>query len=219
MIYELSRNDFSFPNPNDANDDGLLAIGGDLNTQRILNAYKSGIFPWPYRDLPLLWFSPLKRALLYPKDLHVSKSLQKNIKRYEVRCDANFEEVIKNCAKTRDDGLGTWLRDDMIEAYIKLYDKGFAHSWETYFDGELIGGLYGLKFGKIFCGESMFSKKSDASKVALFYLCQDMIKIDGIIDCQIQNNHLKSLGTIEVTRTEYLKILKNSFTIETLIIY
>lgn len=210
MIYTLNSNNLTFPNPKNADKSGILAIGGDLNPKRLINAYENGIFPWPYENYPLLWFSPAKRAVLYPQDMIVSGSLKKSIKKYEIRFDTNFEEVIRNCSSVKRKEKGTWIDEDMINAYTKLFQIRVAHSVETYFENELIGGLYGVSIGNIFCGESMFSKKSDASKVALFTLCEMYKSFDGLIDAQIQNKHLKSLGTVEISRDKYLKILNNA---------
>lgn len=206
----VDNEDFIFPDPRNADDSGLLAYGGDLNPQRVLKAYMCGIFPWPHKDYPLLWFSPKTRALLYPKNLKISRSFKKSIKKYEVRFDTNFKAVIKNCATIKRGDNDTWIDKEMISSYVELFKLGYAHSVETYFEGELIGGLYGVSIGNLFCGESMFSKRSDASKVALYELCKLYEKFDGIIDAQIQNDHLKSLGVIEVSRDEYLKILELS---------
>lgn len=211
MAYILDNNDLSFPNPNYADESGILAIGGDLKISRLLNAYNNGIFPWPYKDYPLLWFSPTKRAILFPQNFIVSRSLKKSIKRYEVRFDTKFEDVIKWCANVkRKDDNGTWINKDVIKAYIELFNLGFAHSVETYFNNELIGGLYGISIGNIFCGESMFSNKRDASKVALYALCQKAKEVDGLIDAQVQNDHLKSLGMIEIEREKFLSILNKN---------
>lgn len=207
MIFRLQDDDFSFPNPDLADSDGLIAIEGDLKPQRLINAYKNGIFPWPHKNYPLLWFSPQKRAILYPKNLKVSCSLKKSIRKYKVKINNNFEATIRGCAESRKNSCETWISEEMIQAYLKLHEMGVAHSIESYFENRLIGGLYGLNFGNIFCGESMFSKKNDASKVALFTLCQKILETDGFIDAQVQNDHLKTLGFIEIPRKEYLNIL------------
>jgi len=209
VVFELD-NDLTFPNPNSADESGLLAIGGDLKTKRLIEAYKNGIFPWPHKDYPLLWFSPPKRALLFPNSLKISNSLKKSIKKYEVRFDTDFGNVIRSCANAKRKENGTWIDEDIINAYINLFKIGVAHSVETYFEDNLVGGLYGISVGNIFCGESMFSNKNDASKVALHALCELYKKVDGIIDAQIQNRHLKSLGVIEISRDKYLEILNNA---------
>ena len=210
MVYILNRDDLTFPDPKKTDKSGLLAIGGDLNPKRLINAYENGIFPWPHENYPLLWFSPPKRAVLYPENMKISTSLKKNIRRYEIKFDTNFEQVIKNCSTVKRKDKGTWINHDMINAYIKLFELGVAHSVETYFEDRLIGGLYGVSIGNIFCGESMFSEKSDASKVALFALCELYKKFDGVIDAQNQNDHLKSLGVVEISKIKYLKILNNA---------
>ncbi|MDR1460188.1 MAG: leucyl/phenylalanyl-tRNA--protein transferase [Campylobacteraceae bacterium] len=209
MIYELKKDDFSFPNPKEANENGVVAFGGDLNPQRLINAYKNGIFPWPYPNYPLLWFSPNPRAVLYPNFLHVSRSFRRSLKKYEIRVDTNFHEVIAFCAKTRNDKQGTWITDEMIKAYCELFEMGFAHSVESYDDSkELVGGLYGVCVGNIFCGESMFSLRQDASKAALYALCQKVGEKGGFIDCQVINTHLKSLGAVEISRDIFLQKLQ-----------
>lgn len=208
MIYELQKDDFCFPNPKNADVSGVIAFGGDLNPQRLINAYQNGIFPWPYPNSPLLWFSPDPRAVLYPKNLHISRSFKRSLKRYEVKVDKNFHKVISLCAEKRKNGRGTWITDEMIEAYCKLFDMQIAHSVESYDDsGALAGGLYGVCVGNIFCGESMFSLQSDASKAALYTLCKKAEEKDGIIDCQVMNAHLSSLGAVNISRGEFMRIL------------
>lgn len=190
--------------------DGIIALGGDLSIERLIFAYKNGIFPWFSEDEPIVWYCPLKRMVLYPKDLKVSKSMQKLIKKnvFTITENQNFEEVIYNCKTIdRNDGLGTWITNDMQEAYINLHKKGIAKSIEVWQNNNLVGGLYGLEINGIFCGESMFSKVSNASKFAFIHLVNN--KIYKLIDCQVYNPHLASLGAKEIDREVFLKILKS----------
>ncbi|MCR8709608.1 leucyl/phenylalanyl-tRNA--protein transferase [Aliarcobacter butzleri] len=213
-IYLLDEEKFDFPTLNMMNDD-LVAIGGDFHPQRLLNAYENGIFPWFIDDLGYIhWFSPQKRMVLYPENFKVSKSLRKSItnKGFVVKSNENFEEVIRSCAKIkRKHEDGTWISEEFIKAYTNLHKLDIAFSIECYLKDELVGGLYGVLIGDIFCGESMFSLVPDASKVAFYHLCQQA-KQNGIkiIDCQVYNDHLASLGAFEITRNEYFNLLKNS---------
>ncbi|RZV15019.1 leucyl/phenylalanyl-tRNA--protein transferase [Aliarcobacter butzleri] len=213
-IYLLDEEKFDFPTLNMMNDD-LVAIGGDFHPQRLLNAYENGIFPWFIDDLGYIhWFSPQKRMVLYPENFKVSKSLRKSItnKGFIVKSNENFEEVIRSCAKIkRKHEDGTWISEEFIKAYTNLHKLDIAFSIECYLKDELVGGLYGVLIGDIFCGESMFSLVPDASKVAFYHLCQQA-KQNGIkiIDCQVYNDHLASLGAFEITRDEYFNLLKNS---------
>ncbi|MCG3691956.1 leucyl/phenylalanyl-tRNA--protein transferase [Aliarcobacter butzleri] len=213
-IYLLDEEKFDFPTLNMMNDD-LVAIGGDFHPQRLLNAYENGIFPWFIDDLGYIhWFSPQKRMVLYPENFKVSKSLRKSItnKGFVVKSNENFEEVIKSCAKIkRKHEDGTWISEEFIKAYTNLHKLDIAFSIECYLKDELVGGLYGVLIGDIFCGESMFSLVPDASKVAFYHLCQQA-KQNGIkiIDCQVYNDHLASLGAFEITRNEYFNLLKDS---------
>jgi leucyl/phenylalanyl-tRNA--protein transferase len=189
--------------------DGIIALGGDLSIERLIFAYENGIFPWFSEDEPIVWYCPLKRMVLYPKDLKVSKSMQKIIKKnvFTITENQNFEEVIYNCKTIdRNDGLGTWITNDMQEAYINLHKKGIAKSIEVWQDNNLVGGLYGLEINGIFCGESMFAKVSNASKFAFIRLVKN--KNYKLIDCQVYNPHLASLGAKEIDREVFLKILK-----------
>ena len=210
-IYLLDEDNFDFPTLNMMNDD-LVAIGGDFHPQRILNAYKKGIFPWFIDDYNHIhWFSPQKRMVLYPEEFKITKSLKKIIKNrgFEIKSNENFEEVIKNCASIkRKHEDETWIDENFIQAYTNLYKLGFAFSIECYLEKKLVGGLYGILINNIFCGESMFSKKSNASKVAFYHLCQQA-KENGIelIDCQVYNDHLASLGAKEISREKYFQIL------------
>ncbi|MCT7585395.1 leucyl/phenylalanyl-tRNA--protein transferase [Aliarcobacter butzleri] len=213
-IYLLDEDKFDFPTLNMMNDD-LVAIGGDFHPQRLLNAYENGIFPWFIDDLGYIhWFSPQKRMVLYPENFKVSKSLRKSItnKGFVVKSNKNFEEVIRSCAKIkRKHEDGTWISEEFIKAYTNLHKLDIAFSIECYLKDELVGGLYGVLIGDIFCGESMFSLVPDASKVAFYHLCQQA-KQNGIkiIDCQVYNDHLASLGAFEITRNEYFNLLKDN---------
>ncbi|MDN5106718.1 leucyl/phenylalanyl-tRNA--protein transferase [Aliarcobacter butzleri] len=213
-IYLLDEDKFDFPTLNMMNDD-LVAIGGDFHPQRLLNAYENGIFPWFIDDLGYIhWFSPQKRMVLYPENFKVSKSLRKSItnKGFIVKSNENFEEVIRSCAKIkRKHEDGTWISEEFIKAYTNLHELDIAFSIECYLKDELVGGLYGVLIGDIFCGESMFSFVPDASKVAFYHLCQQA-KQNGIkiIDCQVYNDHLASLGAFEITRNEYFNLLKDN---------
>ena len=212
-IPKLSDTNYIFPDTKNATEDGLVAWGDDLNIERIISAYRSGIFPWynEYEDDPVLWWSPNPRLILHFDDLKVSKSLQKSIRKFQVKFDTNFEAVMKNCRDVRIDKEGSWIGDDILDKYIQLHKMGIAHSVETYYNDELVGGLYGVSVGSIFCGESMFSRKSDASKVALYHLVEKAKELNyNFIDCQIPTNHLKSMGAIEVSRDFFIKELKKS---------
>jgi len=209
-----------FPDPNYSDDQGLLAIGGDLSNDRLLLAYSNGIFPWFSEGEPNLWWSPNPRMILLPESFKVSKSLNQTIRNrnFEVRFDSDFEQVIESCSKVpRFDQDGTWITKEMKEAYIKLYYDGYAHSVETYVDGILAGGLYGLSLGKAFFGESMFYEKRDASKVALYYLVDKLKEWDfHFIDAQIETKHLLSLGAELISRKDYLELLKNAMNYSTI---
>jgi leucyl/phenylalanyl-tRNA--protein transferase len=201
-----------FPKPELAEEDGLLGIGGDLSPERLINAYANGIFPWYSDDQPILWWSPNPRLVLFPKDFKRNKSLRKTVEKgiFEVGFDNNFEQVIRNCSKIkRNDQDSTWITEDMINAYINLHELGFAHSVETYFNNELVGGLYGISIGKAFFGESMFHKKTDASKVALWHLIDKLLEWNfDFIDAQQETDHLKSLGAIVIKRENFLNLLE-----------
>lgn len=189
---------------------GLLAIGGDLSVSRMLRAYSQGIFPWYNPDEPILWWCPDPRAVLRPDQLKVSRSLGKSIGRkdYAVTLDRRFPEVLDACAGTRAKSRGTWLGSDMQQAYCKLHEMGHSHSVEVWRDGALIGGLYGVSVGRVFFGESMFSHANDASKIALYYLCEQLkLWSYDLIDCQISSPHLISLGAEEISRRSFLELL------------
>ena len=189
--------------------DGIIALGGDLSEKRLIYAYKNGIFPWFSEGEPIVWYCPHQRMVLFPDEIKVSKSMQKIIHKNEFIITENkaFEEVIYNCKNIqRNDDFGTWITDDMEQAYINLHKKGVAKSIEVWFNGELVGGLYGLEINSIFCGESMFSKVSNASKLGFIYLAKNKNYI--LIDCQIYNDHLASLGAKEIDRAVFLNFLK-----------
>ncbi|SEK91035.1 leucyl/phenylalanyl-tRNA--protein transferase [Aquimarina amphilecti] len=210
----ILNDSINFPPVSAANKDGLLAIGGDLSIPRLLLAYYSGIFPWYDDDQPILWFSPDPRMVLFPEDLRVSKSMRKLLRKnsFEVTFNKDFEQVINNCATiSRSDQLGTWITSDMKRAYTVLHNKGYAVSVEVWEGSELVGGLYGIWLSdkKIFCGESMFSKVSNASKYGFIKLIE-FLKIKGVrlIDCQVYTDHLASLGAKEISRDAFMKYLK-----------
>ncbi len=209
----LEADNHQFPHPSKAlsDPDGLLAIGGDLSPKRIIKAYQEGIFPWYNPEQPILWWSPNPRFVLFPEKLHISKSLKKLIKqqRFTTTIDQAFDQVIQACADTpRIDQDGTWITDDMQQAYLQLHQQGIAHSSECWLDGQLVGGLYGIALGKVFFGESMFAHQSNASKVAFVYLLDELKKSNyALIDCQVTTPHLLSLGAEEIPREHFLKLV------------
>lgn len=209
MIFRLPEEEIVFPNPELAEDDGLLAIGGDLSLPRLLLAYKNGIFPWYSEDDPICWYSPHERCVIYPQKLKVSKSMKQvwNKDVFTVTYNKAFAEVIENCGRIgRKEQPGTWITAEMQEAYIELHLKGHAASVEVWSGNKLAGGLYGVLINDVFCGESMFSLVSNASKTALIWLCRTgKFKL---IDCQLPNNHLLSLGAQMISREEYMAFLK-----------
>ncbi len=199
-----------FPDPSRADAAGLLAHGGDLRPERLLSAYARGIFPW-YEEDPILWFSPDPRMVLLPAELQVNRTLAKNLRRgrYEVRLDTAFEAVIRSCAAApRKDQDGTWITGDMIDAYLRLHELGFAHSAESWRDGELCGGVYGVSLGAAFFGESMFASRSDASKVAFAVLVRQLEAWRfRLVDCQVHTDHTAGLGAREWPRSDFLNAL------------
>ena len=206
--------DLYFPPLSQTHPTGIVAFGGDLSLPRLELAYRSGIFPWFEDGEPITWYSPAERMVLFLEDLKVSKSLKKIIDRkvFEITFNTAFREVITNCQEVKRSGqLGTWITDDMIEAYCKLHEAGMAQSVEVWENGQLVGGLYGIDLGHIFCGESMFSLRSNASKVAFVHLVQ---KLKGekysLLDCQVFNPHLESLGAVEIDRDDFLMILNSA---------
>jgi len=207
MIFQLDERPV-FPDPALAEPDGLLAIGGDLSAKRLLNAYDAGIFPWYSNKQPVLWYSPHERFVLFPDQLKISKSMRQLLKsgQFTVTFDRDFSAVIRACASVfRAGQKGTWITGDMEKAYLELHKQGKAHSVEVWQNAELAGGLYGVEVNQIFCGESMFSKVSNASKTALIALCQQ--KNYDLIDCQMHTEHLESLGARMISRKEFQKFL------------
>lgn len=200
-----------FPDPKSASEDGLLAIGGDLSLERLKLAYKSGIFPWYSQGGPILWYSPDPRMVLFPPKLKISKSLGKILdsKRFKITFNQHFEDVIANCKYIeRKDQPGTWITDEMQASYIELHKQGWAKSVEVWLEGQLVGGLYGIDLGTIFCGESMFSFKPNASKVGFAFLVEQLLNEQyKLIDCQVYTKHLASLGAEEISRSDFLKYL------------
>ena len=208
VIPWLTRSD-AFPALGSAlkSPNGLLAAGADLSPQRLLSAYRLGIFPWYNEGEPILWWSPDPRMVLFPAELRVTRSLAKRLKRkdYAIRADTEFHSVVTACARIpRPDQDGTWITPEILDAYFRLHELGFAHSVETWIDGELAGGLYGVALGSIFYGESMFSRATDASKIALVHLVRQLQQWDfKLIDCQMKSEHLESLGAREIPRSEF----------------
>ena len=199
----------AFPGYDCTSEEGVIALGGDLSAERLTHAYKNGIFPWFSDNDPIVWYCPFERMVLFPAEIKISKSMQKIINKNEFTITENtaFEAVIYNCKNIdRNDGFGTWITNDMEQAYINLHKKGIAKSIEVWFKDELVGGLYGVEINHIFCGESMFSKVSNASKLAFMHLAKN--KNYKLIDCQIHNEHLASLGAREIDRSLFLNILK-----------
>ena len=210
-----------FPDPATALDypDGLLAAGGNLSVDTLLKAYRQGIFPWYEQGQPILWWSPNPRAVIFPEQIHISKSLAKTLRRggYRVTTDQAFAAVIKACAEPRPEHLDrpgenhTWISAEMIAAYIRLFEAGHAHSVEYWLDDQLCGGLYGLAIGNVFCGESMFSRASNASKIAFSHLAKGLEEAGFVlIDCQIENEHLNSLGAQNMAREDFCAILEEA---------
>ena len=213
----LNPNTLDFPPPNSALNDpnGLLALGGDLSPERILAAYRLGIFPWFNPGDPILWWSPDPRTVIYPEKLHISRSLQKALrkKNYRVTFDRAFEQVMRQCAGARPNASGTWINDDMLFAYCTLHQMGFAHSVEVWSeqDGktELVGGLYGIAIGRVFFGESMFSHANNASKIGFAHLVRQLRQWQfALIDCQVASDHLFTLGATEISRQDFQKALQ-----------
>jgi leucyl/phenylalanyl-tRNA--protein transferase len=199
----------AFPGYDCTSEEGVIALGGDLSVERLTHAYKNGIFPWFSDNDPIVWYCPFERMVLFPAEIKISKSMQKIINNNEFTITENtaFEAVIYNCKNIdRNDGFGTWITNDMEQAYLNLHKKGIAKSIEVWSKDELVGGLYGVEINHIFCGESMFSKVSNASKLAFMHLAKN--ENYKLIDCQIYNEHLASLGAREIDRSLFLSILK-----------
>ena len=203
-------NKIQFPSYECTSKEGIIALGGDLSEERLIEAYKNGIFPWFSEEDPIVWYCPFERMVLFPEEIKISKSMLKIISKSKFTITENtaFEQVIYNCKNIeRKDGFGSWITDDMEEAYINLHKKGIAKSIEIWFKNELVGGLYGVEVHNIFCGESMFSKVSNASKIAFIHLAIN--NNYQLIDCQIYNEHLATLGAKEIGRNVFLDILKS----------
>jgi leucyl/phenylalanyl-tRNA---protein transferase len=213
-MYFLSKELF-FPPVLEANSDGILAVGGDLTPERLLLAYKSGIFPWFEGEEPILWWAPNPRMVLFLDELVVSKSMRNILNRnsFKLTFNQNFREVISNCQKIkRENQNGTWITKEMVEAYCKLNEMGIAKSVEVWQNDTLVGGLYGIDLGSVFCGESMFSKVSNASKVAFITLANQLREANyKLLDCQVYNEHLESLGCREIEREEFMRFLNSEF--------
>jgi leucyl/phenylalanyl-tRNA--protein transferase len=212
IMYFLSK-ELYFPPAETASTEGIVAVGGDLSPERLVLAYQLGIFPWFEEEEPILWWSPPERLVLFFDDLTISKSMRNiiNRKQFKVTFNTAFRDVIVNCKKiTRKDQAGTWITDNMVEAYCKLHELGIAKSVEVWENEELVGGLYGVDLGHVFCGESMFSKVSNASKLAFIALAKQLEMADyRLLDCQVYNDHLASLGCVEIDREDFLKVLKD----------
>jgi len=218
MPVEITKRSKSFPDLDEADESGLLAVGGDLSIERLKLAYSKGIFPWYEDGMPILWWSPDPRMVLFPNKMIVSHSLRQSIKKqqFTVTIDTAFEKVIHNCSKTPRKGEdGTWITREMKNAYIRLHEAGYAHSAESWLDGELVGGLYGVSLGKAFFGESMFHHVTNASKVALYHLVEKLCAWNfTIIDSQVYTNHLESLGGEMIPRNQYVQFLENALKFE-----
>ncbi len=209
-MYFLSK-EIWFPSVQEASPEGILAIGGDLSPERLVLAYRSGIFPWYSEGDPIIWYSPDPRMVLFPEKLKISKSMRQVMKKSEfsITFNQDFENVIANCQHIiRKDQAGTWITEDMKAAYIKLHEMGVAKSVEVWRNNELVGGLYGIDLGTVFCGESMFSIESNTSKLAFIFLVQKLLRAGyKLLDCQVYNEHLASLGAQEISRKEFLKYI------------
>jgi leucyl/phenylalanyl-tRNA--protein transferase len=220
-VYRLSKRSLDFPPAYLANWQGILAVGGDLSPERLLLAYQQGIFPWFNEEDPILWWSPDPRFVLYPAELKVSKSMRPyfNQGKFQVTLDQQFEKVMRNCQQSYREGQSgeTWITEEMLAAYLRLHELGYAHSVEVWDQNDLVGGLYGLSLGKVFFGESMFSHASNASKFGFITLVRKLIELDFIlIDCQQETEYLGSLGARPIPRADFLAILTNNETEPTL---
>ena len=217
-VYLLS-DELVFPPPEGASREGVVAVGGDFRPERLLLAYAQGIFPWPTEGMPLLWFSPNPRFVLFPEEVHVPRSLRKTIKRggFEVRVDTAFEQVIDACADAPREGQrGTWITPELRAGYVELHRLGYAHSIECWIDGTLAGGLYGVSLGRAFFGESMFARAPDASKIAFAALLGNLAHWDfALVDCQVYTDHLDRFGALEIPRRDFLATLRVALTATT----
>ena len=210
MIFQLNDNDILFPDPALAEPDGLLAIGGDLSPERLLAAYQKGIFPWFSDDDPICWYAPHERCVIFPTKIHVSKSMYKSMhaKEFDITTNTAFAAVIASCKNTnRKDQNGTWITNEMEEAYTKLHALGIAKSIEVWQNNDLVGGIYGLEINNVFCGESMFSNVSNASKTAMIWLCTQ--NNYALIDCQMRTDHLISIGAEMISQKMFMNILNS----------
>ena len=210
-VFRLPDDELQFPDPSFAEENGLLAVGGDLSPERLLLAYSLGIFPWYTEEDPILWWSPDPRLIVHPGDIHISRSLRKTLKRgaFTTTVDKAFEEVVRGCASQPRPGQdGTWISEDMAAAYTRLHELGYAHSAETWEGDILVGGVYGVSLGSCFFGESMFARRSDASKVAFAVLSEQLAEWGfTLIDCQMYTDHLARFGAEELSRETFLALL------------
>lgn len=213
MVFQLSKR-LAFPDPHLGEEDGLLAVGGDLSVDRLLLAYSNGIFPWyAFRDEVIQWWCPMQRFVIFPDKIHVSHSMRTLIRKgqYKLSMNQAFPEVIRNCGKLREDMEGAWLGPQIVEAYTELYKQGFAASVEVWEEDKLVGGLYGVVIGRCFFGESMFSLVPSASKLALIFLAQRMREVGGLmIDCQFETPHLKTMGGEYISYEKYMEIVNKT---------
>ena len=213
-VFQLEEDKIYFPKPELADDDGLLAVGGDLSVDRLLLAYSNGIFPWYNADQPIMWWCPHERFIIKPAEIHVSHSLRKYIRKHKVDImyDRDFADTMHRCRLKREFKEGTWIHDDMENAYHALHDKGYAMSVEAFVDNELAGGLYGVIIGRCFFGESMFSDKENGSKLALVGLSNLLAKNNFVfIDCQFHTDHLESMGGVRISYKEFMDMVKEGF--------
>lgn len=212
-MYFLTK-ELYFPPVSEASNDGILAIGGDLSVERLLLAYRNGIFPWFNPDEPILWWSPPERMVVVPAIYKIAKSTRNllNQNKFQVTFNQNFKEVIAHCQKIKRTGQdGTWITDDIVASYTKLHELGYAKSVEVWQNGELVGGLYGVDLGHVFCGESMFSKVPNASKIGFVWLVNHLKENKyKLLDCQLHNDHLEKLGAFEISREVFMRVLKSN---------
>jgi len=219
MIFELGKENI-FPPVSLADESGIIAIGGDLSYPRLIEAYRSGIFPWYSENEPIIWWTPESRFVLFPDEIIVSRSMRKILNReiFKFTYDQCFKEVIELCSSVERKQEGTWITNDMIDAYNNLHEQGMAHSIEAWNNGELVGGLYGVSMGRCFFGESMFTKVSNASKAAFITLIRKLKDLDFfLIDCQVYTEHLQSLGARMIPRKEFISILNRALKFDTVV--